>query len=144
MGNHAYTNYKLSPDSYTVGDDYYAGRYISVDSVTYLIDTNFTATVWTTDITYCTTQDGDYGFIELSYVKELPNPSDWSVDLRQAIILNLASKIVVPITSDIERREKLLEELHKLVLPHAWVIDAMQGKPQQFFYSDWTYSRGEI
>lgn len=144
LGDFIYTNYKLGPDSYTVGDDYYAGRYLTVDDVTYLINTNFTATEWTTDISYCTTQVEDYGFIEIEYVKTMETPADWSADLRHAIILNLASKIVVPITSDQEARKNLLEELHSLILPHAHAIDAMQGKPKQFFGSEYIRARWEL
>ncbi len=144
MGDYTYTKYRLEVESYTVGDDYYAGQYLQVDNVTYLINTNFTATSWAADISNCTTKNGDYGIIKLEYVKSLDNPTDWSVQLRQAIILNLAAKIVVPITSDQERRTTILEELHRLVLPHAFVLDAMQGKPKQFFYSEYLDSRGEI
>lgn len=143
MHGYIYTNYKFGPDSYTIGTDYYTGHYLQHDSVTYLINSNFTATVWTTDVAYCTTKIENYGFIELEYVKTMNNPEEWSADLRQAIILNLASKIVIPISADGKRRQELLEELHKLVLPHAHVIDAMMGKPKQFFYSDFIDARGE-
>lgn len=142
MGSYVYTNYKFGPDSYTVGTDYYAGQYLTYGSVTYLINSDFTAAVWTTDVNYLTTKLYDYGYIELEYVTTMEDPTKWSADLRQAIILNLAAKIVVPITSDKEARKDLLEVLHSLVLPHAQAIDAMQGKPKQFFYSDYTDSRG--
>lgn len=142
MHGYIYTNYIFKPDTYAVGKDYYTGHYIQHSNVTYLINTNFTATAWTTDINYCTTKIEDYGYIEIEYVKTMEDPTEWSVDLRHAIVLNLASKIVVPITSDREARKDLLEELYKLVLPHAHAIDAMQGKPKQFFYSDYTDSRG--
>ena len=139
-----YTDYKIEPDTYTVGTDYYAGRYITRESITYLINVSFTATEWGVDSTFCTSQNGDYGLIELEYIKKLPDPNDWSVDLRRAVTLNLAAKIVVPITSDQERRTKILEELHQLVLPHSFAIDAMTGTPQQFFFSDYLDSRGQI
>ena len=141
LSGYIYTNYSISPNSYTVGTEYFAGHYLTYSDVTYKINTNFTATVWATDANNLTTQNGDYGFIEIEYVKSLNTPSDWSVDLRHAIVLNLAAKIVIPITSDQERRDKLLEELHTLTLPHAQAIDAMQGKPKQFFYSEYTDSR---
>lgn len=141
MSGYVYTNYKITPAHYTIGKEYKAEQYLSVESITYIINTDFTATVWTTDISYCTTKNNDYGYIELEYVKKLDSPSSWSADLRHAIILNLATKIVVPITSDYKRQEKLLEELHKLILPHAQWVDAMQGKPKQQFYSDWIDSR---
>lgn len=142
MGDYAYTNYRLAPQSYVVGIKYYANRYITVNSVTYLINTSFTATVWTEDINYCTTQIYDYGFLEIEYIKELPDPASWSASLRQAIVLNLATKIIVPITADRKARQDLLEELHKLVLPHASALDAMTGKPKQQFFSAWKDSRG--
>jgi hypothetical protein len=141
LGGFAYTDYKESPSSYSVGTKYKTGQYLTVDSITYLIDLDFTATTWAVDVSNCTTQNNDYGFLELEYVKSLDSPSDWSVDLRHAIVLNLACKIVIPITSDYKRRKEMLEELHSLVLPHAFVIDAMQGKPKQMFYSDWIDSR---
>jgi hypothetical protein len=143
MKGYVYTDYRIDPSSYSVGVKYYKDQYLRVDSVTYLIDIDFTATVWTTDISHCTTQVGDYGLIEIEYVTTLPDPSNWSVDLRNAIVLNLAAKIVVPITGDIERRKTIKEELHTLVIPHSIAMDAMQGKPKQFFYSDFTDSRGQ-
>jgi len=143
LSGYIYTNYKLVPDTYTVGTEYFAGRYIAKDDVTYLINTGFTATLWATDVSNLTSKVYDYGFIEISYIKTLDDPGDWSVDLRHAIILNLASKIVVPINGDKEARKELLEELYKLVLPHAHAIDAIQGKPLQMFYSETTDARGE-
>lgn len=142
LGDYVYTDYKFGPDSYTVGTKYYAKRYLTKDSVTYIINSNFTATAWATDVSYLTTKIEDYGFIELTYVKKLEDPLDWSADLRHAIVLNLASKIVVPLSGDRDSRKDLLEELHKLVLPHAHAIDAMQGKPLQMFYSESTNARG--
>ena len=141
LGGFAYTNYKIQPASYTQGVEYFTGQYLSREDITYKIDTDFTATTWATDSVNCTSQIGDYGYIELEYVTQLSDPLDWSVQLRQAIILNLATKIAVPITSSHELRKSLLEELHSLVLPRALFLDAMQGKPKQFFYSDYTDSR---
>jgi hypothetical protein len=141
-GGFIYGDYSIGADSYTVGTTYYADRYIQNENITYKVNTTFTATEWATDISFCTTQNGDYGFIELEYVKELPDPADWSVDLRHAIVLNLASKIVVPVSSDKEARKDLLSELHELIIPHAIAIDAMQGTPKQFFYSEYLDSRG--
>jgi hypothetical protein len=143
FGGFVHTNYRIDPDSYTVGDDYLAGQFLQNENITYLINSNFTATSWGVDITYCTTQNADYGYIELEYVKSLDDPTDWSVDLRHAIVLNLAAKIVVPITADRKARTELLEELHQLIIPHSIAIDAMQGKPKQFFYSEFIRSRGE-
>jgi hypothetical protein len=143
MKGFIYTDYRTEPHSYQVGMEYFAGHYLAVESVTYLIDTGFTATAWATDISNCTSQIYDYGLLEIEYVTTLANPLDWSVDLRNAIVLNLAAKIVVPITGDIERRKTIKEELHTLVIPHSIAMDAMQGKPKQFFYSDFTDSRGQ-
>ncbi len=142
LGGFIYANYKMTPESYTIGTDYYVGHYLSHEDVTYKIDIAFTATTWAGDSGNCTSQIGDYGYIELEYVKSLPTVADWSVNLRQAVILNLAAKIAVPITSSHELRTELLKELHQLVLPHAWVLDAMTGKPKQMFYSEHTDSRG--
>ncbi len=143
IGNYIYCDYKFGPDSYSVGKDYYAEQYLTYNSVTYYINSDFTATVWATDVDYLTTKLYDYGFIEIEYVTTMEDPTKWSVDLRHAVILNLACKIVVPITSDKEARKDLLEELYKLVLPHAHAIDAMQGKPKQMFYSEYNDSRGQ-
>ena len=142
LGNYVYGNYKITPGTYAVGTEYKVGQYLTQESVTYRVSMNFTATTFAADTINLTTQNGDYGYIELDYVKSLDDPTTWSVDLRQAIILNLAAKIVIAITSDQERRQSLLEELHNLVLPHSRAIDAMQGKPQQFFYSSIIDSRG--
>jgi hypothetical protein len=141
-GKYTYTNYKIAPDSYTVGVDYKAGQFLQYENITYLINTDFTASVWASDLSsYLITQGGEYGFLELEYVKDLIDPNDWSITLRQAIVLNLASKIVIPITGELERRSALLEEYYKLVIPHAQALDAMTGKPKQFFYSSFLRAR---
>jgi len=142
LGNYVYTNYRIEPDTYTVGTKYYAGRYLQYDNTTYKIGVTFTATSWAADSSKLTTQGGDYGFVEIEYIKALTDPLTWSAQLRQAIVLNLAAKIVIPITSDYERRSAILEELWRIVLPHAQALDAIQGKPKQMFYSDFINSRG--
>jgi len=143
IGNYIYTDYKYTPGSYTVGTSYTAGQYLSYSSVTYQVTAAFTATSWAADASKCTSKGGDYGYIEVEYAKQLSDPTTWSAQLRQAIVLNLATKIVIPITSDYQRRTSLLEELWKMVLPHAFALDAIEGKPKQFFYSDFIDSRGE-
>lgn len=143
LGDYIYTKYKLTAPDYAVGTTYYAGHYLSYSDVTYKIDTGFTATAWATDVAYLTSQIGDYGLIELDYVKDLTDPLDWSANLREAIVLKLAIKIAIPITGDRELRKDLVTELNQLVLPYAHVLDAMQGKPRQFIYSDITYARGQ-
>lgn len=141
LGNYIYTNYKWAPGEYETATEYKTGQYLSYSNITYLINTSFTSTSWASDSLNLISTGGDYGFIRVEYVKTLDNPADWSPQLRQAIILNLASKIVVPITGDPDRRTRLLEELYTLVLPHAQAIDAIQGKPKNFFDSDYIHSR---
>ena len=143
LGNYIYTKYRIEPESYNINKNYYAGRYLSVGDTTYIINVDFLSTSWTTDISNCTSKIEDYGYLEIEYLKKLPDPTSWSVDLRQAIVLNLATKIVIPITSDREKKADLQEELHRLVLPHSIAIDAMTGKPQQFFTSEWIDARGQ-
>lgn len=144
-GNYVYTNYKIAPDTYdSDGTDYYAGQFLSKDDTTYLINSSFTSSAWATDAYNCTSQGADLGYLELVYVKQLTDPTDWSAQLREAIILNLALKIVISLTGDYQRRTSLLEELHRVVLPKAQALDAMQGKPKQFFYSEYIDARDEI
>lgn len=99
QGNLILTNDGNTPATYS--DDsvaYLAGEYITVDDVTYLVDTAFTSSDETTDLAaYCTTQSGDYEYLSLEYIYQETDLSSYPPFLKKCIIFNLAIYLAPPI-----------------------------------------------
>jgi hypothetical protein len=144
-GDYILTDYIIEPDDWTTGEDYVAGQYVSRNSVTYLCNashTSATATDPVTDVVTWTTQNADYGYLNLTYIKQLTTISSFSPRLYNAIAMNLAIKIATSIAGgDTKLRMQLLEEYEKLVLPQARSVDSMQGRPKPIYNSEWIRSR---
>lgn len=85
----------------TYSDDsveYLAGEYITVSDVTYLVDTTFTSSDETSDLaSYCTTQGGDYEYIQVEYIYQVTDLSSYPAYLKKCIIINLAIMLASPI-----------------------------------------------
>lgn len=82
--------------------DYLAGQFISSDDsgsdLTYLVDTAFTSSSETSDLsTYCTSQSGDYQYLEVEYIKQITVISSLPIFLRWCVVLNLAMRLSSPI-----------------------------------------------
>jgi len=82
--------------------DYLAGEYISSDDsgddLTYLVDTAFTSSSETTDLSsYCTSSGGDYEILKVEYVYQVTDVSTYPVYMRQCLVVNLAIKLSSPI-----------------------------------------------
>lgn len=135
------TDKAQSPATYTVGDTYVAGQYLSYGDVTYLVNTGFTATAWATDASYVTTQSGDYSVLYVEYIYYNTDTTTWSPRFLDAMVHNLAIKLVVPITNNPKNKELLLQEYENLTLRKARSVDAQQGKPKTLFRSLWWNSR---
>ena len=89
------------PDYDDDGVVYLAGQYLSYSDVTYLVDTAFTSSDWTTDLAaYMTTQSGDYQILEIEYVYQATSVDSWPIYMRQCAVYNLALKLAPAIKQD--------------------------------------------
>lgn len=131
-----------TPQSYTVGDDYIAGQYLTYSDVTYSIDTSFTASVWATDLAaYLTSQTGDYTVLKIEYIYNLTTISLWSPKLKDAIAQKLAVKVATGITNDPKSKIDLINEYENLTMRKARSVDAQQGRVRPIFKSRWWNTR---
>lgn len=101
-GNLILTDEGEAPTDYDDGGvDYLAGQYLSYSDVTYLVDTAFTSSDWTTDLaSYMTSQNGDYQYLEIEYIYLASDATNYPPFLRQCVIYNLAIKLSSPIKQD--------------------------------------------
>lgn len=143
QGEYIVTDKIVSPPEYDASSVIYvAGQYISHSDVTYLVNSTFTSSVWATDLaSYLTTQSGDYGYIPVTYIKQLTDTTKFSVKLKNAIAHKLAIKIATPITNNPKVRTQLIEEFERLTMPQARSVDAMQGTLKTIYDSKWLRSR---
>jgi hypothetical protein len=136
------SNIAQSPSSYTIGDKYAAGQYITYNSITYSVDTGFTASDWTTDsAAYLTSKTDDYAVLKIEYIYNLTDTTKWSVRLKNAIAENLAAKISVGITNDPKTKFDLMNQYESLTIRKARSADAQQGRIRPIFKSSWWRSR---
>lgn len=94
-----------APDYDDDSVDYLAGQYISSDDsgsdLTYLVDTAFTSSSETTDLaSYCTSQGGDYQYLEVEYIYQVTGVDSYPPSLYQCVVYNLAIKLCSPIKQD--------------------------------------------
>lgn len=104
VGDVIHTNKGDAPPDYDDdGVDYLAGQYLSHSDVTYLVDTAFTSSDWTTDLaSYMTTQTGDYSILPTEYVYDESDLSVWPDYVIQCVVYNLAIKLAPPIKQNEE------------------------------------------
>lgn len=137
-----------TPPSWTTATAYIVGHVVTNNSVTYTCLVAHTSGalddepgVGAVTDTYWTDSGGDYRIVYVTYITQLTTTSSWSPKLKQAIALNLASKIIVGLTNNTKGKVALLEELEKLVMPAARSVDGAEGKPKPIFSSEWLRSR---
>lgn len=137
------TDHYRSPRAYSASSvKYIAGQYVSQSDVTYLVDTTFTSSDFTTDLaSYMTSQSADLMVVHVEYIYDLTTISSFSPLLYNTIAYKLATKVVVAITNNPKAKVELTEELEKLILPTARSQDARQGRMRQYFDSSWIRSR---
>lgn len=141
-GDYILTDRAQSGRSYSVGDDYVAGQYISYEDVTYSVDTSFTAVDWTTDsAAYLTSTGDDLKVLKIEYIYELTDTTKWSPNLKEAIAKRLAIKTATGITNDPKTKIDLMNEFENITMRKARSIDAMQGRLRPYFKSSWWASR---
>ena len=83
--------------------------------------------------------DKDIVFVE--YVWKQVDMDEWSAKAKAALVLKLASKVVVGLTGEAKKKEALINEYEGLVMPQARSADAAEGKPRPHFRSSWLAAR---
>lgn len=96
------TDEGTAPSAWVTATDYLAGEYISSDDsgsdLTYLVNTAFTSSTETTDLsTYCTSQGGNLTTLKVEYIYQHTTFSTWPVYAKQCLVLNLARMLSSPI-----------------------------------------------
>ena len=131
----------VSHTSDTIANDIVSldlGAGVSGTSAIYEVATTHTSTTVAADIalTYLTARGVDTEIVFVEYVWKQTDMDEWSAKAKSALALNLASKVVVGLTGDSEKKEALINEYQGLVLPSARTTDAQEGKPRPTFTSD--------
>ncbi len=83
------------PAGWVTATDYVAGQYLSSNDsgtdLTYIVDTGFTSSTETTDLSsFCTAQASNVAGLEVEYVFQRTDVDAWPVAPRQSLIINLA------------------------------------------------------
>lgn len=151
-GNLILTNTYDTPDNYDDdGVSYLAGQYITSDisgsDLTYLVDTAFTSSDETTDIsTYCTSAGGDYYYLPVEYIYQVTDVTDWPSFAIQCLILNLAIKLVPALKANERVAMNLQQSLHGGkniigIMGLARSLDAQESAVTEIKTNKWLDSR---
>jgi len=151
IGDYIEADAGATPPSWSSDTDYYDGQFFSYDSTTYEVLVTHTSDTTGADAAAQIAVDvaagnieskgGDYRIVYVEYIWNLTDISKFKLKLKQAITLNLASKIIVGLQNDTKGKEALIEEYNELVMPLARSTDAAEGKPRPIFTSEWIRSR---
>ena len=79
--------------------------------------------------------------IFVEYIQQLTDTDKWGSKLKQAIAMNLAIKIITPLTRSTEGKEDLINEFEQLTMPKARSTDGAEGTAKPIFNSEWLRSR---
>lgn len=131
--------------------DYLAGEYISSDDsgsdLTYLVDTAFTSSSETTDLSsYCTSQSADLDVLKVEYIYQHTTLGTWPVYAKQCFVLNLARMLCSPIKQNEEAAwnfQAMLYGSKKVTgyLNVARSLDAQEGGAVALKTTKWLDSR---
>lgn len=83
----------------------------------------------------------DARIVYIKYVWQLTTISKFSTHLREAIGIQLASKVITGLTNDTKGKVDLINEFERITSPKARSIDGAQRKPKPIFNSEWIRSR---
>lgn len=142
------TIYEVLADhtSNTVATDITAGNLaagVTGSIVTYEVLITHTSDTVVADITSANVEakgiDLNIAFVE--YVWKQTDMDKWSAKAKAALALKLASKVVMDLTADAEKKEMLINEYEGLVMPQARSADGAEGKPRPIFRSSWLAAR---
>lgn len=131
----------------TIANDITSGNLISrgtATSVTYEVLVSHTSDTVVADITSANVKSrgADIRIVFVEYVWKQVDMDVWSAKAKSALSILLASKIVIGLYADAEKRkESLINEYTGLVMPQARSRDAAEGKPRPIFNSEWLRAR---
>ncbi len=105
------------PASWVTATDYVAGQYLSSDDsgtdLTYLVDTAFTSSTETTDLSsFCMAQASNLAVLEVEYVYQRTDVDAWPVAPRQSLIINLARMLAPAIKQNEDGAVKFQQMLY--------------------------------
>lgn len=138
----------VSHTSDTIANDITSGNLaagITGTTVTYEVLITHTSDTVSADITsgnISTSGDTiDARIVYVKYVWKLTDTTKFSTHLREAIAVQLASKVITDLTNDTKGKVDLINEFERLTSPKARSIDGSQRKPKPIFNSEWIRSR---
>lgn len=151
-GDYIFADAGATPPSWSSDKDYYDGQFFSYDSVTYEVLVTHTSDTTGADsdaqiavdvaAANIVSRGGDYRIVYVEYLWAQVDIDKWTPKARQALYVNLASKIVIDLyPGNDKRRESLINEFNELVMPQARSADAAEGKPRLIFTSSWLRAR---
>ena len=79
--------------------------------------------------------------IFVEYIFQLTDTTLFSINLEEAISLQLAIKILTGIKNDPAGKAELINEFERLTMPKARSVDGAEGKPKPIFNSSWIRAR---
>ena len=144
------TVYEVLADhtSDTISNDVTAGNIISRgtgSTVSYEVLVTHTSDTVVNDITSgnisVSGDKVDARIVYVKYVWQLTTISKFSTHLREAIGIQLASKVIIGLTNDTKGKVDLINEFERITSPKARSIDGSQRKPKPIFNSEWIRSR---
>lgn len=91
-------------------------------------------------------QEGEYVLsaataLEIVYVAENFTPTDWSVELTECVVHQLAADLALPLGKTASMRGRLLEELHKMVQPWARAERSKSAHSTRYRARGFSYAR---
>jgi len=156
-GDYIFADAGATPPSWESGKAYYAGQFFTTSSsgsaVTYEVLVSHTSDTTGDDEEAQIAVDvadldieskgGDYKIIYVEYIWDDEDVDNYSPQLKYAVAVNLASKIITGLTNDTQGKIALINEYNNLVMPNARSMDGAEGKPRPIFASEWIRSRTE-
>ena len=105
------------PAGWVTATDYVAGQYLSSDDsgtdLTYVVDTGFTSSTETTDLSsFCTAKASNLAVLEVEYVYQRTDVDSWPVAPRQSLIINLARMLAPAIKQNEDGAVKFQQMLY--------------------------------
>lgn len=119
------------------------GAGVETNSATYEVATTHTSDTVLADVTAGNLTPGLAGgrIVYVKYVWRLTDITKFSPNLKEAVGMQLAIKIITGLTNDTKGKVDLINEFERLTMPKARSVDGAQGKPKPIFSSEWLRSR---
>jgi len=150
-GDYILSDAGANPPSWKSAKAYIVGQFLYSSSVTYEVLVAHTSDATGADTAAQIAVDvaagniisagGDYKIVYVEYIWQETDIDKWKPNLKKAVALNLASKVIIGLTNDTKGKIDLINEYESLVMPRARSVDAAEGKPRPLFTSEWLRAR---